>query len=325
MSQPPDPRSPGDGGDPYGYGRQGQYPYSAYSEPVYQQGYPPGGYQQQPPPPPPKKKWPWVVGGVAAVIVLGLAVATGVVLGAGGDNRTNDAAFASPTTASRAGAQAVAPRSAAANTSDAAPTASPAPSGLPSNGILKVGTDIHPGEYAVSAAGASSGYWERLSCLSGDFECIIANDIVTGKGYLTVLPGDVAVKVQDLRLVATGAAPQAPVHGSGGGTASGAGTDSQGFVGRPAARCNADNDAVVIARTDASLVVVCETGVGRYYYKGVRLEDGAAIEIDDPVRTGSGFTATNNGVQYSLDSTALEITDGSKELASEPMLQYWPD
>ncbi|MFD7012374.1 hypothetical protein [Rhodococcus jostii] len=76
-------------------------------------------------------------------------------------------------------------------------------------------------------------------------------------------------------------------------------------------------------RTTESLVVICETGVGRLYYKGVRLNDGASVEIDDPVRTETGFVVTNGGVQYSLSSSALVITEGSRQLASEPMLQYW--
>ncbi|MCU1648616.1 MAG: Non-specific serine/threonine protein kinase, partial [Nocardia sp.] len=72
------------------------------------------------------------------------------------------------------------------------------------------------------------------------------------------------------------------------------GTDAQGFVGGP--RCNADNPAYAIGRTTASRVVICRTGVGRYYYKGVRISDGAGIDLDDPVPDGSGgFTATNPG------------------------------
>ena len=44
--------------------------------------------------------------------------------------------------------------------------------------------------------------------------------------------------------------------------------DPQGFVGYPGARCNSTNPAVAIARTAQSAVVICETGVGRFYNKG---------------------------------------------------------
>jgi hypothetical protein len=61
-------------------------------------------------------------------------------------------------------------------------------------------------------------------------------------------------------------------------------------------------------------VVICQTGVGRFYYKGVGLQNGLSVEIDDPVQTGATFVPTNNGVQYSLPPTALIITQGSTVL-----------
>ena len=139
-----------------------------------------------------------------------------------------------------------------------------------------------------------------------------------------MLPGDVALRIEDLELTATDnpapatgpARPLPPVSAS-------EDTDPQGFVGIPEARCNHTNPAVAIGQTADSLVVVCETGAGRYYYKGVRTNDGAAIEIDDPVPSSDGFTATNAGVQYSISSSALVISEGSTVLAEEPMLQYW--
>src|ERR1700757_1077350 len=42
-------------------------------------------------------------------------------------------------------------------------------------------------------------------------------------------------------------------------------------LGFPGARCNSTNPAVVIARTADSALVICETGVGRFYYRGVGL------------------------------------------------------
>jgi hypothetical protein len=99
--------------------------------------------------------------------------------------------------------------------------------------------------------------------------------------------------------------------------------DTQGFVGYLGARCNYTNPAVAIGRTSDSVVVICQTGVGRLYYKGVGLQNGQSVEIDDPVQTGAAFVATNNGVQYSLSPTALIISQGSTVLSNEPMLEYW--
>lgn len=99
--------------------------------------------------------------------------------------------------------------------------------------------------------------------------------------------------------------------------------DRQGFLSYPGARCNSVNPAVVIARTATSAVAICQTGAGRYYYRGVGLGNGLSVEIDDPVPTGAGFVATNNGVRYEVSPSALVITQGSSVLSNEPMMEYW--
>lgn len=100
------------------------------------------------------------------------------------------------------------------------------------------------------------------------------------------------------------------------------GTDRQGFISN-GPRCNASNPAVAVAITTGSRVVVCETGVGRYYYKGERLSDGATIEIDDPIRTREGFAARNDDVTYQLSPSGLLVLDGGSELGSEPAVEVW--
>jgi serine/threonine-protein kinase len=103
------------------------------------------------------------------------------------------------------------------------------------------------------------------------------------------------------------------------------GADGQGFLSPASARCNSTNPAVVIGRTTSSQVVMCQTGAGRYYYKGVRVSDGTSIELDDPVPTGSGFVVTNptDGTQYRVTSSALTIVDGDGQvLVTEPMVEY---
>ena len=87
--------------------------------------------------------------------------------------------------------------------------------------------------------------------------------------------------------------------------------------------CNDTNPAVAITRTAKSRVVICETGAGRLYYKELGLDSGLPIEIDDPMRIGTGFLVTNEGVQYSLSRAGLVITQGSEVLSYEAMLEYW--
>ena len=101
--------------------------------------------------------------------------------------------------------------------------------------------------------------------------------------------------------------------------------DPQGFVGYPGARCNYTNPAIVIARTADSLIVICQTGVGRLYYKGFGLENRLSVEIADPVRSGATYVATNDGFQYSASPDGLVITQGPTVLSKEPMLTYWTE
>ncbi|WP_306362982.1 serine/threonine-protein kinase [Nocardia sp. CC227C] len=102
------------------------------------------------------------------------------------------------------------------------------------------------------------------------------------------------------------------------------GTDGQGFVDAGGPRCNADDPAHAVGHTAASRLVVCRTGVGRYYYKGVRIRDGAVIELDDPVPSADGFTATNpaDGTRYEIGPGALTIVRNGEVLANEAMIEY---
>lgn len=103
------------------------------------------------------------------------------------------------------------------------------------------------------------------------------------------------------------------------------GSDAQGFIGTAGGRCNADNPAMAVGRTSASRIVLCRTGTGRYYYKGVRISDGAGIALDDPVPDGDGgFTVTNptDSTQYRITARALTIVRGGNILADEVMIEY---
>jgi hypothetical protein len=101
--------------------------------------------------------------------------------------------------------------------------------------------------------------------------------------------------------------------------------DAQGFLNYPGGRCNQTDLAVAIARTAQSLVVICQTGVGRFHYRGFGLTNGLSIEIDDPMHDGVGFVVMNKGVRYSVSPDALVISEGSSVLSNEPMLEYWSE
>lgn len=99
------------------------------------------------------------------------------------------------------------------------------------------------------------------------------------------------------------------------------GADARGFK-NSAARCDAGETAAVIARTNKSVLVVCQRG-GAYSYRGQRLSDGASIELTDVVRSGGGWDVTNpaDGTRYLIRPDQLTITNG-RVSEVEQMVQY---
>ena len=53
------------------------------------------------------------------------------------------------------------------------------------------------------------------------------------------------------------------------------GTDDLGWTAYPGARCDSGTKPAVMGRTTLSVVVICQIQPGNFYYRGVRLSDGA--------------------------------------------------
>jgi hypothetical protein len=102
------------------------------------------------------------------------------------------------------------------------------------------------------------------------------------------------------------------------------GTDALGWSDYPAARCDSENRPAFIGRTTHSVLVVCQIQPGNFYYRGVRLSDGASIELANAVRSSEGFDVTNptDGTIYRIRPTSLTIAPPDGPASSEPMLQY---
>jgi hypothetical protein len=102
------------------------------------------------------------------------------------------------------------------------------------------------------------------------------------------------------------------------------GTDDRGWTAYPRARCEPGNQPAVMARTTQSVVVVCEIQPGNFYYRGVRLSDGASIELPNAVRSSQGFDITNptDGTIYRIRPMSLTIAPSDGPASSELMLQY---
>ena len=60
------------------------------------------------------------------------------------------------------------------------------------------------------------------------------------------------------------------------------------------------------------------------YYRGVRLSDGASIELANAVRSSAGFDVTNpsDGTVYRIRPTSVTIVSPAGQASSEPMLEF---
>lgn len=79
-----------------------------------------------------------------------------------------------------------------------------------------------------------------------------------------------------------------------------------------------------MARTTQSVLVVRRAGPGDYYYRGLRLSDGASIELADAVRSSDGFDVTNptDGTRYQIRPDTLTIIAPSGHAVTERMVDY---
>jgi serine/threonine-protein kinase len=101
-----------------------------------------------------------------------------------------------------------------------------------------------------------------------------------------------------------------------------AGTDEQGFLNSNA-RCDPGHPAGAMGSTTQTELVLCQTGPGAFYYRGVRLSDGAVIALANAVRSAGGFDVTNpaDGTRYEIRPHRLTLL--MTVAGSETMLAYW--
>jgi serine/threonine-protein kinase len=104
-----------------------------------------------------------------------------------------------------------------------------------------------------------------------------------------------------------------------------AATDEQGFLDSDA-RCDPEHPAAAMGSTTQTKMVLCQTGPGTFYYRGVRHSDGVLTALANAVRSASGFDVTNpaDGTRYEIrrHRLTLRMTDGHVA-AEETMVEYW--
>ncbi|BBX48588.1 hypothetical protein GCM10009641_03660 [Mycobacterium cookii] len=98
-------------------------------------------------------------------------------------------------------------------------------------------------------------------------------------------------------------------------------TDALGFVDS-SARCAAPNTAVAFGSTANSRVAICKSPAGQYGYHGVRVSDGAKLIALATASPDGSFVAKQDGVTYTVTSSALVVSDASGVIRSEPMVSY---
>jgi len=108
------------------------------------------------------------------------------------------------------------------------------------------------------------------------------------------------------------------------GIASVPGADQHGWIGYPAARCENGTQPAALARTTQSVLVICEIQPGSFYYRGVRISDGASIELANAVRSSVGFDVTNpsDDTRYEIRPKTLTIVSPSGQASTEPVIEY---
>jgi serine/threonine-protein kinase len=93
-----------------------------------------------------------------------------------------------------------------------------------------------------------------------------------------------------------------------------AGTDEHGFLDSDA-RSDPGNPVAATGRTKQSLLVLCQTGPGAFYYRGVRRNGGDVITLTNAVRSSGGFDVT----RYQIRPEGLTILMKDRQ----PVAEQW--
>jgi hypothetical protein len=98
-------------------------------------------------------------------------------------------------------------------------------------------------------------------------------------------------------------------------------TDALGFVDSNA-RCAAPNTAVAFGSTANSRVAICKSPAGQFGYHGVRISDGAKLIALASASADGSYVAMQDGITYTVTSSALVVSDSSGVIRREPMVSF---
>lgn len=98
-------------------------------------------------------------------------------------------------------------------------------------------------------------------------------------------------------------------------------TDALGFLDS-SARCTAPNTAVAFGSTANSRVAICKSPAGQFGYHGVRVSDGAKLIASATADADGSYVAKQDGVTYTVTSSALVVSDATGVIRREPMTSF---
>ena len=98
-------------------------------------------------------------------------------------------------------------------------------------------------------------------------------------------------------------------------------SDGQGYLDSTA-RCASPATVVVFGSTDSSRVAICRTSGGQLEYRGVRVRDGAKLILSASQSGDGSYVAGNDGVTYTVTSSALVVKAGQTVLRTEPWVDF---
>ena len=77
--------------------------------------------------------------------------------------------------------------------------------------------------------------------------------------------------------------------------------------------------------TTQTELVLCRPGPGAFYYRGVRLSDGALIALADAARSAGGFDVTNpaDGTRYDPGQIWLTLLMTDGRVAAQETMVAW--
>ncbi len=98
-------------------------------------------------------------------------------------------------------------------------------------------------------------------------------------------------------------------------------SDGQGYLDSTA-RCASPATAVAFGSTDSSRVAICKSSGGQLEYRGVRVRDGAKLILSASQSSDGSYVAANEGVTYTVTSSALVVKAGQTVLRTEPWVDF---